>query len=187
MVPEHKIGDQNSTDAIDAIAAGWLRERPGTPVASIGIVTRLWNAAKIFGDDRNRLLRDAGADTATLDLLSTLRRSGPPYRLSTRDLASASMITKGAITQRVDRAVHEGLVTRTDRGDGTRRVDIALTDTGHRRVEELVDSVLLRESELLRGLTESERVQLEYLLRRLLQEVRAAVGEETQKPRHVGG
>lgn len=68
--------DEN--DPVDAVALAWLRERPGTPVEGIGIVTRVWQCAKLLGEDRRRVLATAGTDSATLDLLSVLRRSGPP-------------------------------------------------------------------------------------------------------------
>ncbi|HWN35979.1 MAG TPA: MarR family transcriptional regulator [Pseudonocardia sp.] len=99
-------------DPVDATALAWLRERPGTPVAGIGIVTRIWRLAKMFGEDRRRLLAAEGADAATLDLLSVLRRSGPPYALTTRELAARSRVTAGAISQRLTRAEAEGLVRR---------------------------------------------------------------------------
>ncbi|WP_371778527.1 hypothetical protein [Streptosporangium subroseum] len=71
------------------IAAAWQRERPGTPTESIEIVTPIWRLAKLFADDRGRVLRSAGIDAATLDLLSVIRRSGPPYALSHRSGAEA--------------------------------------------------------------------------------------------------
>jgi DNA-binding MarR family transcriptional regulator len=171
-------------DSVDAIALAWLRERPQTPVDSIGIVTRLWHAAKLLGDDRTRLLREAGADTATLDLLSTLRRSGPPYRLTTRELADSALITAGAITQRVDRAEREGLVTRSPQREASRRVDVELTDLGHATVERLVDAVLQRELALLEGFPAGEREQLSALLRKLLSTLHTSLGH--RQPGHVG-
>jgi hypothetical protein len=36
--------------------------------------------------------RHAGVDSATLDLLGVLRRSGPPYTLSTRDIAERTLV-----------------------------------------------------------------------------------------------
>ncbi|WP_413230194.1 MarR family transcriptional regulator [Kitasatospora herbaricolor] len=55
-------------------------------------------------------------------LLSTLRRSGPPYRLTTGELADRSLVTAGAVTQRVDRAQGAGLVRRLPPEPGTRAV-----------------------------------------------------------------
>lgn len=61
-----------------------MRERPGTPVEGIGVVARIWR----LGNDRRRTAAAAGADAATLDLLSVLGRSGPPYRLTTASWGS---------------------------------------------------------------------------------------------------
>ncbi|OYN96830.1 DNA-binding MarR family transcriptional regulator [Propionibacteriaceae bacterium ES.041] len=171
-------------DQVDAIALAWLRERPGTSVESIGIVTRIWHAAKLFGDDRTRLLRSNDADAATLDLLSTLRRSGDPYTLTTRELAAAGMVTAGAISQRVDRAEKQGLVRRTPRGPGSRAVDVTLTAAGHATVERLVDAVLGRELELLESLDSEERETLARLLSKLLVGLQDELG--TQRIGQVG-
>ncbi|BBY63922.1 MarR family winged helix-turn-helix transcriptional regulator [Mycolicibacterium helvum] len=154
-------------DTVDAIVAAWRRELPSVPTDSIGIVTRLWHIAKLLGDDRARVVRSLGADMATLDLLSTLRRSGSPYRMTTRALADASLITAGAITQRVDRAVTQGLVTRTSRA-GSRAVDVELTQVGYRATDELVTAVLTHENELLDGLDARQRQHLADTLSTLL-------------------
>ncbi|WP_280269850.1 MarR family winged helix-turn-helix transcriptional regulator [Nocardia wallacei] len=177
--------DLDANDPVDAIALAWARERPGTKVDSIGIVTRIWHAAKLLGEERRRTLARAGADAATLDLLSVLRRSGPPYRLTTRELAEATLLTAGAISQRVNRAVREGLVTRTTRTDGSRRVDVELTPAGHELVERLVDGVLGREAELVSRLDERQQRELTELLRALLEGLHAELGE--RRPTQVGG
>lgn len=168
--------ERNPNDAVDAIAAAWRRERPELPVESIGVITRVWQVAKLLGDERTRLLRAHGADTATLDLLSTLRRQGEPYRMNTRDLAAASLITAGAITQRVDRAEREGLVRRMNRA-GSRTVDVELTDRGIDTVDRLVTAVLTREQELLEGLAPEHREQLAGLLGELLRHLSDELGD----------
>ncbi|MFZ0216386.1 MAG: MarR family transcriptional regulator [Candidatus Dormiibacterota bacterium] len=156
----------------EEIAAAWNRERPGTPTSSIPIATPIRRLAKLFTDDRQRVLARAGVDDATLDLLSVLRRSGPPYRLSTRELTERTLVTAGAISQRVARAEREGLVTRQP-GEGRRRIVlVTLTGAGHRLIEATVDLVLHREASLLAGLAEGERDQLAALLDRLLADVR---------------
>lgn len=171
-------------DPIDNIALSWLRERPGTPVDGIGIVTRIWRAAKLLGEERRRVLAAAGADTATLDLLSTLRRDGPPYRLSTREIAARTMVTAGAISQRIARAERDGLVNRQPLADGSRTVVVTLTDSGHELVEQLVDRVLRRESELIAGLSPEQRSTLTGLLRTLLADLHTTLGDPPHT--HVG-
>lgn len=166
-------------DAVDETASAWGRERPGTPTEGIGIVTRIWRLAKILGDDRRRTLAAAGADASTLDLLSVLRRCGPPYRLTTRELAERSRVTKGAVSQRLQRAERVGLVARRP-GPG-RSVEVTLLPAGHASVERLVDGVLGREAELVGALTSRQQVELTELLRTLLGALEAELGV----PRHT--
>lgn len=171
-------------DPVDAVALAWLRERPGTPVEAIGIVTRVWQCAKLLGADRRRVLAAAEADSATLDLLSVLRRSGPPYRLTTRELTERTLITAGAISQRVARAERDGLVKRAPQAERTRAVAVTLTPAGHQLVEQLVDQVLGREVELISTLTPDQQAKLTELLRQLLETLHTQIGHEP--PTHVG-
>ena len=157
------------------IARAWERERPGTPTDSIEIVTPLWRLAKLFADDRRRLLGELGIDPATLDLLSVLRRSGPPYELSTRELTRRTLVTAGAVSQRVGRAEQAGLVARRTEGDGSRAVIVSLTDDGHALIERTVDQVLTRESELVASLSPADRELLAGRLQHLLDDVQQKV------------
>ncbi|MFJ1757795.1 MarR family winged helix-turn-helix transcriptional regulator [Kitasatospora sp. NPDC088134] len=166
-------GDHRSAGAI---AAAWRRERPGVVTDSIGIVTPVWRLAKLFADDRNRVLRAAGIDAATLDLLSVLRRSGPPYELTTRELTRRTLVTAGAVSQRVARAEREGLVRRFPDPAGGRAVLVAPTPAGHALVERSVDAVLGRESSLVTGLSADERALLASLLDRLLTDLHGRIG-----------
>jgi DNA-binding MarR family transcriptional regulator len=153
------------------IAQAWQRERPGMPTDSIEIVTPLWRLAKLFADDRRRLLADLGIDPATLDLLGVLRRGGAPYELSTRELSRRTLVTAGAISQRVARAEDSGLVTRRTADDGTRAVLVTLTEAGHDLIERTVDQVLTRESELIASLPPASREHLAGQLQELLDQV----------------
>jgi DNA-binding MarR family transcriptional regulator len=155
------------------IAAAWRRERPSTPVDSIEVVTPLWRLAKLFADDRRRVLAEAGVDPATLDLLSVLRRSGPPYELSTRELGARTLVTAGAISQRVARAERSGLVARAP--GQSRAVLVRLTEAGHALIERTVDRVLGREAELVSGLSPEKRQALVGLLDGLLADVSSRV------------
>lgn len=168
-----------TTDEVDETALAWRRERPGTPTEGIGIVTRIWRLAKVLGDDRRHTLASAGADASTLDLLSVLRRAGPPYRLTTRQLADRTRVSKGAISQRLERAERQGLITR--RPGPARTVEVTLLPEGHATVERLVDRVLGREAELVGILDAEQQKQLTGLLRVFLQ----ALEDRTGASRHT--
>lgn len=159
----------HASDRAAQIARAWDRERPGVPVASIGILTRIWQAAKLLTDERRRTLARVGMDAATLDLLSTLRRSGRPYRLSTRELGSRSLITAGAVTQRVFKAQQAGLVRRIPAEPGTRTVYVELTEPGHRAVEGAVTELLTYEQGLVDVLDPGQQEELALLLATLVQ------------------
>jgi DNA-binding MarR family transcriptional regulator len=171
-------------DLAAEIAAAWQRERPGTPVSSIGIVSRIWALAKAFGENRRRILAVAGVDAATLDLLSTIRRAGPPYALTTRDITDRTLVTAGAVSQRVARAERQELVRRRPDTGGSRAVWVELTPHGHDVVEATVDLVLGQEEDLVSALSQEQRDSLAELLRVLLGDVRVRYG--TPPPSHVG-
>ena len=155
-------------DRAAEIARAWEREKPGLPVGSIGILTRIWQAAKLLTDERRRTLARVHLDAATLDLLSALRRSGPPYRLSTRELSARSLITAGAVTQRVARAQQAGLVRRIPAGPGSRTVYVELTEPGHHTVETAVTELLAYEQGLVDVLDPGQQDELARLLATLL-------------------
>jgi DNA-binding MarR family transcriptional regulator len=155
-------------DAVDEIEDAWRRERPSTPVGSIGVITRIWRVGKLLRDERRRTLIRLGIDAATLDLLSTLRRAGPPYRLPSGVIARRTLVSAGAVSQRVARAEARGLVERIRSTRDGRGVEVALTPAGHALVERTVDDLLRREESLLGALTADERNQLAGLLRKLL-------------------
>lgn len=157
-----------SSDGADAIANAWSRERPGTPVSSIGVITRIWWIGKLLDEERRATLNRVGMDAATLDLLSTLRRAGPPYRLAPGELAKRTLVSAGAVSQRVARSEREGLVRRLRAPEDGRGVLVELTKRGHAEVERTVDDLLTHEEGLLTALTTDQRDQLAGLLRILL-------------------
>jgi len=170
-----EAGDPVAPYPAAEIAAAWQRERPGVPTGSIEIVTPIWWLAKLFANDRDRVLRAAGIDTATLDLLSVIRRSGPPYALSTREIAQRTLVTAGAISQRVARAERDGFVERAPGTTGRRTVLVSLTADGHALIERSVDAVLGREAALVDSLSPPERAALVALLDKLFTDVKGRV------------
>ncbi|WP_129670023.1 MarR family winged helix-turn-helix transcriptional regulator [Phytoactinopolyspora endophytica] len=167
-------------DDVNDIQEAWLRERPGTPVGSIGVITRIWRIGKLLDDDRRRTMARLGMDTATRDLLSTLRRAGTPYALPANEIARQCAVTPGAISQRVRRAETQGLVTRRKSDDDGRGVVVELTDAGHELIERTVDDLLRHEETLLTALSQEQRDTLSDLLRTLLGDLNLRRGPSQQ-------
>lgn len=174
----NSLNESSTTDGVDRIQQAWLRERPGTPVRSIGVITRIWRIAKLLEDERRRTHVRLGIDAATLDLLATLRRAGPPYRLSPSEIAKRVLVSPGAISQRVARAERDGWTRRRRPGDDGRAVLVELTPAGNRVTDRTVDELLVHEQTLLSALTDTQQDQLADLLRILLADLTRRCGFE---------
>ena len=151
------------------IAAAWRRELPGVRTESIEIITPVWRIAKALADDRRRTLAALGVDPSTLDLLSVIRRAGPPYELTTREITHRTLVTPGAVSQRVARAERTGLVERAPSAASRRAVAVRLTAAGHALIEATVSRLLDHEADLVSALAPAERAALTAFLAKLEQ------------------
>jgi DNA-binding MarR family transcriptional regulator len=152
------------------IAASWRRELPGVraeAIEAIEIITPVWRIAKVLADDRRRTLAGLGVDPSTLDLLSVIRRAGPLYELTTREITRRTLITAGAVSQRIARAEQAGLVRRAPSSVSRRAVSVRLTEAGHALIEATVRHLLEHEADLIGPLTADERTALTDLLAKL--------------------
>ncbi|AXK36558.1 MarR family transcriptional regulator [Streptomyces armeniacus] len=160
------------SDAVDAIIGQWAKERPDLtddlwPVQVMGRLQRLGRALdrefKAFAAER-------GLELGEVDVLTTLQRSGPPYELTAGAFLKASMVTSGAITNRIDRMEAKGLVERV-RDEGDRRtVKIRLTVHGHETTRAYMEAHLANEARMLgAAFGRDECDQLAEGLRRLLE------------------
>lgn len=155
-------------DHVDRILEQWRTERPDIDATPMGVIGRITRASRLL--ERNLSKHFAGHDLQLweFDILATLRRTGPPYRLTAGALVDSSMVTSGAITNRIDRLTAKGLVTRETDPASRRSVLITLTDSGRRLVDDVVDDHVDLETALLTTLSPDEQEHLAALLRKLL-------------------
>src|SRR6185312_2674781 len=99
--------------------------RPDLDVSPMGTIGRISRLARLLEPELNRVFRAHGLDRPAFDVLATLRRAGPPHRLTPVELMRSSMITSGAVTQRLDRLESRGLVTRAPSEIDGRQVYVA--------------------------------------------------------------
>ncbi|MER6990624.1 MarR family transcriptional regulator [Saccharopolyspora hirsuta] len=174
----YPLGSTSTWPSAD-IAAAWRRELPGSRTESIEIITPIWRIAKLLADERRRTLARLGIDPSTLDLLSVIRRSGPPYELTTREITRRTLVTAGAISQRIARAEQAGLVARSPSSASRRAVAVRLTDAGHRLIESTVRQLLNHEAELIETLTDEDHAYLSRVLTKLETSLSARNPEST--------
>lgn len=152
-------------DEVDEIAADWARERPGVDVSSIKVVTPIWRLAAALQGARREALAAHDLDQSRLDVLGTLRRSGPPYRLTAGELTRRCRVTAGATTQRVVRLEDAGFVRRLREQPDRRTVYVELTPQGSRRLDEILEDVMAADERVLAPLDGADRKELERILR----------------------
>lgn len=155
-------------DRIDLRRAQWRRELPAVDTVGMAVLGRArWLTLRV----RPRIeaiFAEADLDSGEFDVLATLLRSGPPYRLRPTELYRSLMISSGGLTSRLDRLVRAGLVRRTDaEGDG-RSLPVELTAEGRRCAVVAFTADMAAEKELLSGLTRAEQDTLASLLRKLV-------------------
>ncbi|NLC99098.1 MAG: winged helix-turn-helix transcriptional regulator [Actinomycetales bacterium] len=154
-------------DEVDQIVAAWGRERPDIDASPMEVFSRIARLGKHLNLMRKEAFTEHGLETWEFDVLSALRRSGPPYELAPGQLVAATMVTSGTMTNRVDRLVNRGLVLREPSLDDRRGVRVILTDSGLTRVDAAIDRLLALERNLLERLPQEQREQLTTALRQL--------------------
>ena len=158
-----------SGDEVDRIVAAWGRERPDLDVSPLQVLSRVSRLARHLDLARGAAFAERGIELWEFDVLSALRRSGEPYQLSPGQLVTQTLVTSGTMTNRVDRLVARGFVSRRPDPNDRRGVIVALTDAGRETVDAALADLLGRERALLARLPEHERDSLAALLRGLLE------------------
>jgi DNA-binding MarR family transcriptional regulator len=154
-------------DTVDGIVAQWATVRPDINAFPIHIVGRVSRLARLIERRLNENFAQYGLEQWMYDVLATLRRTGPPFELTAGDLVRQSMVTTGAITNRVDRLAERGWVER-EPGVDRRTVIVRLTPAGLRLVDEVVPTHMRTEREVLAALSAKQQEQLVGLLRQAL-------------------
>lgn len=129
---------------------------------------RLSRATRLAKAEMGRTFAEHGLDGPSFDMLATLRRSDPPHRLTPAELMRASMVTSGAISQRLDKLETRGLVTRTRGEADARNVYVGLTDAGRALIDAALPDHLATEERMLAPLDATQREALATGLRLLL-------------------
>jgi len=154
-------------DGVDLIIEQWRRERPDLDPSAIGVIGRISRLARELEQRLEPVYREHGLETGWHDVLATLRRSGPPYRLRPTEFTNALMLTSSGTTKRLDRLEQAGLIARGPDPEDRRGTLITLTAAGRRLIDSVTEAHLENERRLLSALGGAEQRRLADLLRAL--------------------
>lgn len=155
-------------DGIDARQAQWAQELPDVDTRGMAILGRARLITLRARPHIERVFAEYALDTGEFDVLSTLLRSGPPYRLRPTELYRSLMISSGGLTDRLNRLTTAGLVHRPATASDGRSLLVELTQEGRTRAEAAFRADMKVESDLLEDLSAKEMADLAKLLRRLV-------------------
>lgn len=156
----------NRQDQLDRILDQWRRERPEINADGMTLVPRLFRLAHFYDEAMAPVSRSFGLRAGWLDLLSSLRRIGPPYRLSAGEVARWTLLSSGGLTNRIDRMEEAGLVRRVPDPGDRRGVLIELTPKGREVTDAAIDAHLRLYERMLETLTKAEQRTFVELMRK---------------------
>ncbi len=155
-------------DEVDDLVAAWQRQRPGLDVEPLQVLSRVSRLARHLDLARKASFASHGLEQWEFDVLSALRRQGPPYQMTPGALLRATLVTSGTMTNRIDRLAEAGLVQRKPDPRDKRGVLVTLTGLGRAKADDALAALLDRERELLATLKADDQRTLAALLRTLL-------------------
>ena len=155
-------------DSVDLVAEQWARARPDLDASPMRVIGRLSRLTRIVERELQTVFSEFGLERGEFDVLATLRRAGSPDGMTAGALARSSMVTSGAVTNRLDRLVAKGYVTRDVDPANRRTVVVALTPTGRQLIDRAVVAHVDNERRILAALNQHQQDDLAATLRALL-------------------
>lgn len=167
-------------DHAGTLVQQWRSVHPDLDVDTMATVARVIDVARLITARIEAGAARAGVSIAEGDLLFTLRRGGAPERrMLPSQLSAALLVSSGTMTSRLDRLERLGLIRRVPNPQDRRSVEIELTARGVRLVDVAVTAHVAAEQEMLAPLTDRERRQLDGLMTKLADGLRAATFANT--------
>ena len=163
----------SARDRVGRVRAEWARECPGLDTSPLEIIGRILRAGHLADALTRMPLRREGLDRGGFDVLATLRRAGPPYRLTPTRLYEELVLTSGAVTHRVDALERAGLVERLPAEQDRRSTLVGLTAEGTAVAGRAMATRMQLEEGLIAALPPADREALAALLARLLLAIEA--------------
>lgn len=155
-------------DEVDQIVAAWRGVRPDLDWEPLAVWSRVTRLAAILEKERRAAYAAHDLENWEFDVLSVLRRSGEPFRLTPGQLIDATHVTSGTMTNRIDRLESRGLVERHPNPDDGRGTLVELTVAGRRVVDGALADLVDVERTMGDALGADERERLADLLATLL-------------------
>ncbi|WP_354347259.1 MarR family winged helix-turn-helix transcriptional regulator [Phyllobacterium ifriqiyense] len=167
-IVETESDGQAISDHVDRLRGQWAREIPDLDTEAMSILGRAKRLSNLVSPSIEATFAAFDLDRGEFDVIASLRRSGPPYKLTPTELYTSLMLSSGGLTHRLDRLEKAGLIRREKAPRDGRSVHVVLTEVGIARAEEAFRADMANELKFLEPLDAQERQMLAGLLRKLI-------------------
>ncbi|MEL6821396.1 MAG: MarR family transcriptional regulator [Calditrichota bacterium] len=161
----------NMHDLIDRLIEEWKTERPELDTSAMGVVGRIIMLGNLLQKRAGEALKPFGMHYTDLDVLATLRRSGPPYRLTPTELLNSVLLTSGAMTTLLNRLEKSGHITREPDPNDGRVKAVKLTEQGIELIDRAIEIRFKEARESISGVSKRDFSELEKILKKLMQNI----------------
>lgn len=149
---------ETRSDSVGAEIDTWIEQMPGDVDRDIEAARqRIGRISRQFGQVLTRAAAQHGLTVGDWAALSVLRRCGPPYVCTPKQLAETLGITSGTISVRIDRLIQAGLVEPVPSTDGRSR-PVRLTRKGRHRWSAATQARTADEQRIFAGALTSEQL-----------------------------
>lgn len=163
-----------AADHVDRLIEQWREQRPDLDTRGLQIAARVVRLQRFLERRTATVLDEVGLTEGELNVLASLRRSGPPHELTPTELYRGLLVSSGAMTNRLDRLAERDLVRRVADPDDGRRVRVALTDAGRELIDGAMDVHTAHLRDQLGFLDDEDHGRLVTALRQVLVHLEAS-------------
>jgi DNA-binding MarR family transcriptional regulator len=161
-------------DPVSLIVAQWQRERPDLDPAPMRLFGALARAHLLTTPYLNRIVAAQGLARGTFDVLSALRRAGPPFSLTPKQLSESLMLSAAGMTSRLDRLEALRLIARLPEPNDRRSLKIQLTQRGVHLIDDIIPRIIEAQWRIISDLGVEKTTDLITLLGSLAEALSAA-------------
>jgi DNA-binding MarR family transcriptional regulator len=150
--------------SVETVLRQWHRARPGLDLGPLGLFAVLAHVYWLTAPEIERLMAGYGLTRGMFDVLTTLRRAGPPYTLAPKQLGQSLLLSGAGITNRLDRLEASKLIRRLPEELDRRGLKIELTLAGMRIVDRVLPTLIDLERRMAASLSGKKAAVLTKLL-----------------------
>jgi DNA-binding MarR family transcriptional regulator len=155
-------------DSIEDFVTQWKKQRPDIDPWPLGILGRTQRITAHLQARAAKWLAPLELTWESFSLLMALRRAGAPYELRPTDIYKESLLSSGAVTNRIDMVEKKGWVKRLANPEDRRGTIVRLTPAGQAVADKAAKLHFAELAKQLSKISKKERDALLDLLSKLL-------------------